>query len=242
MAKMASHTAGASHTVGGPIPAAARTGRLKQRYGERGERLVAGCIPVKLTPSLSASLPESVQVCMITTTSGKGLVFPKGGWEDDESLESVRGVLEEPMLGVYAFSGGKQAADAADRPSGVCKAHIFVMHVEEELPTWPESEDRQRVWCSLAEACRLAKHDWMREAIQTWVQRKGWGPAAAAVNGRAEQPAGRAPELGAQRGGGGVGGEGGGLPCCGSSSAQDVGAAHLYDPEAGVLLASMSSR
>ncbi|KAG2484620.1 hypothetical protein HYH03_016574 [Edaphochlamys debaryana] len=48
------------------------------------------------------------------------------------------------------------------------------MHVAEELPSWPESKDRQRVWCSIAEATRQCKHQWMREALQLWVRRKGW--------------------------------------------------------------------
>ncbi len=34
------------------------------------------------------------------------------------------------------------------RGSGRCKAYIYVMHVAEELPAWPESKDRQRVWVS----------------------------------------------------------------------------------------------
>ncbi|KXZ48532.1 hypothetical protein GPECTOR_27g703 [Gonium pectorale] len=158
---------------------------------------------------------------MITTTSGKGLVFPKGGWEDDESVESaaqretleeagVRGVLEAavavPEAGVVAAAaisgvssgglssghGGSASSNLASARSGslsagpgsaggsgggLCKAYIYVMHVAEELPTWPESKDRQRVWCSIAEASRQCKHPWMRDALATWVRRKGWEDA-----------------------------------------------------------------
>lgn len=86
--------------------------------------------------------------------------------------------LQEPLLGVFSFASGKQlsaclsgggasgdytaggagssgngsgtcaSAGGALRGSGRCKAYIFVMHVAEELPAWPESKDRQRVWVS----------------------------------------------------------------------------------------------
>ncbi|PNW87043.1 hypothetical protein CHLRE_02g106500v5 [Chlamydomonas reinhardtii] len=178
---------------GGPVPDVSRVGRHKQRYGDSGERLVAGCIPVKFSGCPKSA--EHVQVCMITTTSGKGLVFPKGGWEDDESVESaaqretveeagVRGMLEEPLLGVFPFTSGKyyiQEGQSAATP-GRCKAYIYVMHVAEELPCWPESNDRQRVWCSISEAARQCKHQWMREALQAWVRRRGWDESLAAAS------------------------------------------------------------
>ncbi|XP_058110651.1 nudix hydrolase 16, mitochondrial-like isoform X2 [Magnolia sinica] len=77
----------------------ARTGRLQQRY-EAGCRLVAGCIPFKYRNSDENcdSKPEKVvEVLMINSQSGPGLLFPKGGWENDETVEeaAVREALEE---------------------------------------------------------------------------------------------------------------------------------------------------
>ena len=46
------------------------------RYGPKGERLVAGIVP------LSA---DRTQVLLIQSSSRKGWVLPKGGWEADES-------------------------------------------------------------------------------------------------------------------------------------------------------------
>lgn len=59
------------------------------------------------------------------------------------------------MVGAYVFSSGKaarkQAADGCQVPAepGRCVAHMFVMHVAEELPTWPEGSERKRIWVSL---------------------------------------------------------------------------------------------
>lgn len=106
--------------------------------------------------------------------------------------------MQEPMVGAYAFSSKKAARGHADR--GTCLAHIFVMHVAEELTTWPESTERKRVWvssgvvycmgcyittlkhvktssvsvmqCPADEAVDLCRHDWMKEALQAWLQKQ----------------------------------------------------------------------
>ena len=87
-----------------PAPEKARTGRDLQRYSTDGERLLAGCVPHNGKPS--SSLPaflhqlqlhtnlccrrcipvrtrsaadgvEGVEVLLVSSRGGKGLVFPK---------------------------------------------------------------------------------------------------------------------------------------------------------------------
>ncbi|XP_068662574.1 nudix hydrolase 16, mitochondrial-like isoform X2 [Aristolochia californica] len=75
----------------------ARTGRHQQRY-EAGCRLVAGCIPFRYTDdNLGSESKKTVEVLMINSQSGPGLLFPKGGWENDETDReaAVREALEE---------------------------------------------------------------------------------------------------------------------------------------------------
>lgn len=168
--------------VGGPVPNSSRQGRHRQRYGEGGERLVAGCIPVRnAKPGCSA---DGVQVLLITSRGGKGWVFPKGGWEDDETVDAaamretveeagVRGSLEEPILGTFWFQSMKQER-LHNVHQGRCVAHIFVMHVQEELELWPECKDRNRYWVPLRDALPLCRHQWMRDALTTWIVRRGW--------------------------------------------------------------------
>ena len=55
--------------------------------------------------------------------------------------------LQKDMLGAYPFSSSK-AARKQTAVQGHCVAHMFVMHVAEELPTWPEGSERKRVWVS----------------------------------------------------------------------------------------------
>lgn len=184
------------HQLGSPAPLVAREGRENQKYGIGGERLVAGCIPVRFKPGVEG--PAGVEVLLVTSRAGKGHVFPKGGWEIDEDLKAaalretveeagVRGVLEEPSLGTFAFHSSK-----ADRlhtaHKGRCLAHMFVLLTQEELPKWPEAGQRQRVWCSLQEACRVVRYEWMREALLTWIRRNGWETLCCAKDQQGQQP------------------------------------------------------
>eukprot|EP00887_Chlorella_sp_A99_P005778 scaffold1.g5778.t1 len=154
--------------------------------------------------------PDTAEVLMITTRGGQALVFPKGGWETDESVETaaqretveeagVRGELEGPALGAFPFHSNK-AERLHTANKGRCIAHVFVLHVTEELADWPEARQRQRVWVPLREAAARARDDWMREALAAWVRRRGWeaalqqqasaaSPPVELANGSAPPPA-----------------------------------------------------
>eukprot|EP01023_Acetabularia_acetabulum_P002419 TRINITY_DN10964_c0_g1_i3.p2 TRINITY_DN10964_c0_g1~~TRINITY_DN10964_c0_g1_i3.p2 ORF type:complete len:192 (+),score=42.07 TRINITY_DN10964_c0_g1_i3:100-675(+) len=164
-------------SVGGPVPEQARTGRQFQRYGEGGERLVAGCIPVKFNDGME--MPENILVLQVTSRNGNGWVFPKGGWETNETVEQaaeretmeeagVRGDLMGDVLGAFPFQSRKEG-------QGQCIAHMFVMLVQEELSKWPEQKERGRRWVSVQEAIADCKYDFMKQALATWVLRSGWG-------------------------------------------------------------------
>ncbi|KAL9408807.1 hypothetical protein AB3S75_047235 [Citrus x aurantiifolia] len=161
----------------------ARTGRHQQRY-EAGCRLVAGCIPFKYRNRNceegdgdgdgDGRSEKTVEVLMINSTSGPGLLFPKGGWENDETVEEaalrealeeagVRGHLKE-FLGYYEFKS-KTLQDEFS-PEGLCKAAMFALLVKEELESWPEQSTRQRSWLTVPEAIECCRHPWMREALE----------------------------------------------------------------------------
>lgn len=53
--------------------------------------------------------PAGVEVLMITTRGGQSLVFPKGGWESDETVETAaqRETMEEAgVRGELEVGGG----------------------------------------------------------------------------------------------------------------------------------------
>jgi 8-oxo-dGTP pyrophosphatase MutT (NUDIX family) len=75
-----------------------RSGKVKQRWAvdqHTGKQLhlVAGCVPI---------LNDS-RIILVSSSSGKGWLIPKGGWESDEELEegAIRECFEEAgVLGV----------------------------------------------------------------------------------------------------------------------------------------------
>lgn len=54
---------------------------------------------------------------------------------------------QQPQVGVFSFQSNKQARLNSVQ-QGRCVAHIFAMHVGEELEAWPEHPQRQRRWVS----------------------------------------------------------------------------------------------
>ncbi|XP_009779344.1 nudix hydrolase 16, mitochondrial-like isoform X1 [Nicotiana tabacum] len=157
----------------------ARTGRHQQRY-EEGYRLIAGCrrcIPFKfrdMEQNGGDASKKIVEVLMINSTSGPGLLFPKGGWENDETVKeaAVREAIEEAgvrgdlvhFLGYYLFKS-KTLQDEYS-PEGLCRAAMFALFVKEELDCWPEQNRRKRSWLTIPEAVECCRHQWMREALE----------------------------------------------------------------------------
>lgn len=152
----------------------ARTGRHQQRY-EAGCRLVAGCIPFRYKNSDDnlCKSEKTIEVLMINSQSGPGLLFPKGGWENDETVEEaalrealeeagVRGELKD-FLGYYYFRSKSLQDEFC--PEGLCKAAMFPLLVTEELSSWPEQSTRERRWVTIPEAVEQCRHPWMEEAL-----------------------------------------------------------------------------
>ena len=125
------------------------------------------CIPFRFVDD--ARSPSSVQVLLITSSGGNGWVFPKGGWELDETAESaalretveeggVRGDLDPAVLGAYPYSNRKTSPTRKG-----CIAHMYAMSVREELSVWPESHSRERCWVCTFTTC----YSWILHAY-TW--------------------------------------------------------------------------
>ncbi|KAI0507440.1 hypothetical protein KFK09_013565 [Dendrobium nobile] len=151
----------------------ARQGRELQRYTSTGGRLVAGCIPYKFNVNCSSSdLLNSLEVLVISSQKGHGMMFPKGGWESDETIKQAasREALEEAgvqgnverRLGTWKYRTSLQVVN-----EGV----MFPLNVTDELLQWPEMSVRKRSWVSVGEAMEGCEHQWMREALDRLVRR-----------------------------------------------------------------------
>ncbi|CAK9154307.1 unnamed protein product [Ilex paraguariensis] len=150
-----------------------RSGRHLQRYNEEGRRLVVGCIPYRYKLGDDGAIKDALEVLVISSQKGQGMMFPKGGWELDESVEeaTLREALEEAgvlgnvecQLGMWSFKSKSLGT--------YHEGHMFPLHVTEELDLWPEQNIRERVWMTVAEAREVCLHWWMKEALDILVDR-----------------------------------------------------------------------
>ncbi|KAK4038695.1 hypothetical protein C8A01DRAFT_47718 [Parachaetomium inaequale] len=169
-----------------------RTGRSNQRYNAKGERLVAGVVPLT---------EDKTYVMLIQSTRRKGWVLPKGGWETDEECHeaAAREAWEEAGIfvqidydlgDIHETSPRKKASSSSASSSSSSKGsskdsskdgkdssakekprslyRFYEVTVTSEEADWPEREKRERKWFTFAEAKDLLKD---RPELQTALER-----------------------------------------------------------------------
>ncbi|CAE6068138.1 unnamed protein product [Arabidopsis arenosa] len=158
----------------------ARTGRDHQRY-DNNFRLVSGLVKDEEEDSTSVDFETKLQVLMISSPNRHDLVFPKGGWEDDETVleaasreameeAGVKGILREDPLGVWEFRSKSSSLEADCCLGGGCKGYMFALEVKEELAIWPEQDNRERRWLNVKEALELCRYEWMQSALEEFLR------------------------------------------------------------------------
>ncbi|KHG02671.1 Nudix hydrolase 18, mitochondrial -like protein [Gossypium arboreum] len=150
-----------------------RTGRHLQRYDNLGRRQVVGCIPYRYKSSSDGTMTDDLEVLVISSQKCQKMMFPKGGWELDESREeaALRESLEEAgVRGNVECELGKW--DFMSKSHGTFyEGYMFPLLVKEELDFWPEQNLRQRTWMNVKEARDVCQHWWMKEALDILVER-----------------------------------------------------------------------
>ncbi|KAL7132248.1 hypothetical protein ABFS83_12G059000 [Erythranthe nasuta] len=151
-----------------------RTGRHLQRYNKDHHRLVVGCIPYRYkNHGKNISNDDEFEVLVISSKNSRAMMFPKGGWELDESAEggASRESLEEAgvvgnvesELGRWVFKSKSQEL----YHEGI----MFPLLVTQQLDFWPEKSQRTREWMTVAKAREHCQQWWMREALDILVDR-----------------------------------------------------------------------
>jgi diphosphoinositol-polyphosphate diphosphatase len=112
---------------------------------------------------------------MISSQKGQAMLFPKGGWELDESIKeaALRETLEEAgvvgniedqdELGKWSFQSKSREIYHEGR--------MFALLVTEQHDVWPEKNLRQRLWMNVDDAREVCKNLWMKEALDKLVDR-----------------------------------------------------------------------
>lgn len=106
------------------------------------------------------------RICLVTTSSGKNWIIPKGHRETGDSSRKtarieaweeagVAGPLRDEPVGAYVY----------ERSGKNYRVTVYVMQVEKISDRWPEQNKRKRRWLPLRKACRRIHHPELRNLI-----------------------------------------------------------------------------
>ena len=108
------------------------------------------------------------QVCMVTSSSGRRWVIPKGMIDSGQTAgeAALSEAWEEAgLVGVLASEpAGSYLYDKYGRTHHVV---VFLMQVREMVGDWPERDSRRREWVDPAEAIERTEEQGLREIIET---------------------------------------------------------------------------
>lgn len=100
-------------------------------------------------------LDGEIEIMVITSSTGKRWVIPKGLVESDMTPQdsAAKEAWEEAglignvlptLLGTYEYQ----------KWGRICRVEVFLLQVEIVLESWPEAKKRKREWVSLAKAVK----------------------------------------------------------------------------------------
>lgn len=107
-------------------------------------------------------------VCLVTSSSGRRWVIPKGVIEPGQTAgetalqeaweeAGLAGVLHSEPVGSYLY----------DKYGGLCHVTVFLMQVTDETADWPERTIRQRNWIPIDEALDRIREPGLREILES---------------------------------------------------------------------------
>jgi 8-oxo-dGTP pyrophosphatase MutT (NUDIX family) len=122
----------------------------------------------------AAAIPHrDNKICLITSSSGKRWVIPKGRLEPGKTVGEIAlqeaweeaglvGSLQMPPVGSYLYEKCRDTYHVT----------VFVMEVSAVAEDWPESGLRQRRWLEAGRALTYIEDPGLRTILQTVVERE----------------------------------------------------------------------
>ena len=138
----------------------------------------------------AAAIPlRGNQVCVVTSSSGKRWVIPKGVLEPGKTASEIAlqeaweeaglvGVLHPQPVGSYLY----------EKNGATCHVMVFVLQVTQAADAWPEKTLRDRSWVSAEEALIRLEDPGLRTILRAVLEH-------APANGNGQQARPRATRV-----------------------------------------------
>ncbi|NJK66517.1 MAG: NUDIX hydrolase [Richelia sp. CSU_2_1] len=99
---------------------------------------------------------RQIEVMLITSSTGKRWVIPKGLIEPDMTSEdsAAKEAWEEAGLLGKVFSDSIGTYEYYKSSYTCCQVEVFLLQVQTVLENWPEASKRKRQWISIPKAIR----------------------------------------------------------------------------------------
>ena len=113
-----------------------------------------------------------IEILLITTRKKRHWSVPKG-WPIKRSPPHQTAATEAyEEAGVYGRIGKKRIGRFKKRRSKkkrrvLCDVQIFPLEVKGQQVSWPEKNERSRIWITPSEAARMVRRAGLRRAIKT---------------------------------------------------------------------------
>ena len=106
------------------------------------------------------------QLCLVTSSSGKRWVIPKGMIDPGKTPAEI--ALQEAWeeAGLLGILGAVLGTYQYEKYGGTCLVTVFAMQVHETRDDWPERTVRRRAWLALEEALALIEEEGLREILR----------------------------------------------------------------------------
>ena len=122
--------------------------------------------PSQVTQQAAAIPIKDGQICLVTSSSGKRWVIPKG--VIDEGKSATETALQEAWeeAGLLGVLGGAAGTYQYEKYGGTCLVTVFPMQVNEVRDDWPEAAVRKRTWVGLDEAVEMVEEEGLRDILR----------------------------------------------------------------------------
>ena len=128
----------------------------------------------------AALIVHAGRVCLVTASSGRRWILPKGTLEPGQTLAECAVMEAWEEAGIHGRAGRRPLARYESRKAGrPCIVSIFRLFVEDIADNWPERDLRRRRWVSISQAIAEVDVAEVRKLLRGLHKRKS-KPAAAA--------------------------------------------------------------